>query len=188
MKDKETLRQAIKKYSIKTTGEYFELSSGTESNIYIDLKKTAQRNDIQNILARFLSNAAHSLSVKMLLDEESHVDFVAGVALGGCHLASIVSFYSRVYDGVLYIRNEIKTHGTKQLIEGPEFQAEQTVILIEDVITTGNSSLKAAQILEDAGLIVIGIVAVVDRRDTPTNSLGPYHFQSLFTLEELRQE
>ena len=62
------------------------------------------------------------------------------------------------------VRKEAKTHGTGKLIEGP-FQAGDKVVVIEDVITTGGSALKAVAAIRAAGGVVLGVLAVVDREE-----------------------
>ena len=87
---------------------------------------------------------------------------------------------------VLLIRKEIKDHGTKKEVEWPANCFGGKVILFEDVITTGQSALNAAAILEDWDLDIRGIVAVVDRRaDTTPPTLGNYGFRALVDFEEL---
>jgi len=62
------------------------------------------------------------------------------------------------------VRKEAKTHGTGQLIEGP-FTAGDRVAIVEDVITTGASALKASTAVQSAGGVVAGVLAVVDREE-----------------------
>ena len=181
----------LKLYSVKTADgrTLFDLSSGEQSSIYLDLKKTTLHNKIHVPLASLLCDA---------ILEFAPITFVAGVALGGCHLASITSIYSvlifnRPLDTV-YIREEPKNHGTKQVIESPLQVIESpftvyggsSVILLEDVVTTGNSAFKAAEILREANFDVRGIICVVDRREKYDEYLrGQIPIRSLFKLEDL---
>lgn len=169
----------LKTYSLKT-GEEFELASGEKSTTYIDVKKTVMRGRATNFIARMLHDQAFKFEV---------YEATAGVALGGCHLASIVAAYAsfnRFSDkNILFIRKETKKHGTKNLLEMPEMAAGSNVVLFEDVITTGNSALAAAKILTKAKLRVKGIVAVVDRRAEKVPVLGNYPLASLVRFDEL---
>ena len=92
---------------------------------------------------------------------------MAGVELGGCPLASAVSLVSfqRGQDlPALYVRKEKKDHGSAKLVEGDRsLRPGLRVALLEDVITTGGSSLRAVDALKKAGAEVVGIAALVDR-------------------------
>ena len=114
--------------------------------------------------------------------------WLAGVPYGGSHLAAIVAMFCPPMD-VLLIRKEIKDHGTQKDVEWPANCTSGKVILFEDVITTGQSVLNAAKILEEWDLDIVGIVAVVDRRaDTTPPTLGDYGFRALVDFEELIDE
>jgi orotate phosphoribosyltransferase len=92
---------------------------------------------------------------------------VAGVELGGCPLASAVALTSFTRGAPLdavYVRKDAKDHGSRRLVEGSDqLPAGSSVVLLEDVVTTGGSTLKAATKLRDAGYRVAGVVALVDR-------------------------
>lgn len=158
----------------------YMLASGTMSRYYVDVKKTAHSGDVQRALSVILHDAVMEFSP----------DAVAGVALGGCHLASLAAIGFGIPRSVIYVRKEPKNHGTKNLIEGP-YDSESAkgvkVVLVEDVTTTGGSSLKALNALEEAGYIVQCIVSVVDRREDKASFLGGTPFKALFTLEELER-
>src|SRR3954469_7283231 len=134
------------------------LASGRESDFFIDCKQA------------ILTAEGHALTGALMfeaLDLLPPCDAVAGVELGGCPLASAVSLTSYVRGrplDALYVRKEAKDHGTKKLVEGDKSVSPGTrVVLLEDVVTTGGSSLKAVEKLRAAGANVVGIVALVDR-------------------------
>ncbi len=176
------LEDHIKRYSIQIVpkGEEFELSSGQKSRVYVDLKKAILRAEVQPTLAGKLGDAAG----------EFRPTAFAGVVLGGCHLASLTATYN-LHADVIYVRKEAKSHGTKNLIEAPEMDKETSrVVLLEDVTTTANSALKALKILQSEGYNVVGIITVVDRRDSWLDSdvedeIGGVPFRWLFRLEQL---
>lgn len=176
MTNKQVLIDLLKVCSLKT-GQTFTLSSGQTSQTYIDIKKTA------------LSSAGYKLLAKLLYDAMitnfRSVEAVAGVALGGCHLASIVAMYSTINLDTIYIRKEAKTHGTQQLIEQPNCNIGEKVVLFEDVITTGKSVINAAKLLQQQGFEVLGIVAVVDRRAEKLSTLGDFPVIFLVDFEDL---
>jgi orotate phosphoribosyltransferase len=177
--DRELLIETLKARSVKTD-KSFKLASGQQDSTYIDVKKTVMRRYLTRIVGGLLCDYAS-------LFED--YDAAAGVVLGGCHLASLVQVYSAVKDSVfrdvIFIRPEIKDHGTRNLLEMPDLSPGTRVVLFEDVVTTGNSALRAAQVLTDANLQVKGIVAVVDRRTDKPFTLGEYPFRALVNIEEL---
>ena len=132
------------------------LASGKESDFFIDCKQTV------------LTARGHQLVAELILDGTRHlhdVHAVAGVALGGCPLASAVSLMSMLRGrpmDALYVRKEAKDHGSRRLIEGP-VRSGMRVILLEDVITTGGSTLHAVEVLRGAGVEVVAVAVLVDR-------------------------
>jgi orotate phosphoribosyltransferase len=92
---------------------------------------------------------------------------VGGLTLGADPISYAISYSSAKSSMPLRaftVRKEAKTHGTGKLIEGP-FQTGDIVVIVEDVITTGNSALKAASAVEDAGGSIAGVLALVDRQE-----------------------
>jgi orotate phosphoribosyltransferase len=134
------------------------LASGRESDFFIDCKQT------------MLTAEGHALIGELMFDllgELPPCEAVGGVELGGCPLASAVSLVSFQRGrplNALYVRKAKKDHGTTKLVEGDKsLKPGLKVALLEDVVTTGGSSLKAVESLKAAGAQVVGIVALVDR-------------------------
>jgi orotate phosphoribosyltransferase len=134
------------------------LASGRESDFFIDCKQT------------ILTAEGHALVGELMfqaLDNLPECQAVAGVELGGCPLASavsLVSFQKGRPLPALYVRKEQKDHGTKRLVEGDKsITPGMATVVLEDVITTGGSTLKAVEKLGQAGVKVVGVVALVDR-------------------------
>ncbi len=150
----------------------FTLASGKTSDFFVDCKKV------------MLTAEGHALAGACLTDaitrEEAargiRFDAVAGVALGGCPLASAVALVSyqrgRGLDA-LYVRKEAKDHGTRALIEGTA-AAGARVALLEDVLTTGGSSRAAVDRLRDAGFVVDAVFALVDRAEGAVEHLASH--------------
>jgi orotate phosphoribosyltransferase len=92
---------------------------------------------------------------------------VAGVELGGCPLASAValtSFQRGTPLDAVYVRKDVKDHGSKRLLEGNSgLDSGAALVILEDVVTTGGSTLRAAEKIREAGYRVAGVVALVDR-------------------------
>jgi orotate phosphoribosyltransferase len=136
------------------------LASGKESDFFIDCKQT------------MLTAEGHALVGELmfeLLAQLPECEAVGGVELGGCPLASAVSLVSFQHGrplNALYVRKAKKDHGTTKLVEGDKsLRPGLKVALLEDVVTTGGSSLKAVESLREAGALVVGIIALVDRQE-----------------------
>ncbi len=137
------------------------LASGRESDFFIDCK--------QSVLLGSSHVAVGSLMGAAALRIASSLVAVAGVELGGCSLASAVAMHfalsGHVCDAV-YVRKGAKDHGSKRLLEGSDgIVRGSTVVVLEDVITTGGSTRSAVAILRAAGFVVPGVVVLVDRQE-----------------------
>lgn len=137
------------------------LASGRESDYLIDCKQTVLGAEGHALVGEVMLEAVRAIAPP--------VAAVAGVALGGLPLASAVSLTSHLRGGdlpALYVRKEAKDHGTAVLVEGlTGVRPGARVALLEDVVTTGGSSIQAAGRLGEAGVEVAAIVALVDRRE-----------------------
>jgi orotate phosphoribosyltransferase len=137
------------------------LASGRESDFFIDCKQAV------------LTAQGHALAGGAMFDALvppgalGPCVAVAGVELGGCPLASAVALtsYQRGTPlDAIYVRKDAKDHGSRRLLEGnTRIPAGARVALLEDVVTTGGSTLKAGAKLRDAGYEVAGVIALVDR-------------------------
>jgi len=135
------------------------LASGKKSDFFIDCKQTV------------LTAEGHALTGALMFEAIEQLfpscEAVAGVELGGCPLASAVSFLSFERGkplAALYVRKEVKDHGSKRLVENDKsLRPDIPVVVLEDVITTGGSTLKAVEKLRAVGAQVLGVVALVDR-------------------------
>ena len=126
----------------------------------------------------------------MSLLEEVKTPVVAGLTLGADPLVSGVAVCSAL-DGrmvnALIVRKEPKGHGTQAWIEGPELKEGTKVTVLEDVVTSGGSAIKAAEKLRDAGYVVERVVAIVDRQEGGKDAMLEANLElvSLFQLPEL---
>jgi len=96
-----------------------------------------------------------------------HPDSVGGLTLGADPMAYAIAYASALANAPIRaftIRKEAKAYGTGKLIEGP-FAATDRVAIVEDVITTGGSALKAIQVVKEAGATIVGVIALVDREE-----------------------
>lgn len=158
----------------------FVLSSGQRSSYYINGKQVTLHPQGALAIGRLL------LSL-LPLDTEA----VAGLTLGADPIVSAVSVVSAIENRpipALIIRKEAKGHGTMAYIEGPSLPPGAKVVVLEDVVTTGQSALKAVERLKDAGYRVEEVMALVDRQQGGAElyeSTG-LKFQTLFTIQELQ--
>ena len=117
---------------------------------------------------------------------------VGGLTLGADPLVSGVAVLSaldsRLVNAVI-VRKEAKGHGTEAWIEGPVLPEGTKVTVLEDVITTGGSAIKAAKRLREAGYVVERVVSIVDRQENgeadTAMKLAGLELRSLFKLEDL---
>ena len=127
----------------------FTWASGWKSPIYCDNRKTLSYPAVRTyIRQRF---------VDVIKEEFPKPDVIAGVATGGIAQGALVA--QELGLPFVYIRSEAKKHGLSNMIEGV-VEKGQTVIVIEDLISTGGSSLKAVEALREAGCIVKGMAAI----------------------------
>jgi orotate phosphoribosyltransferase len=127
----------------------FILSSGAQSSIYIDMK---------NIIS--YPNLNREICIEISKKIKNKKQLICGAPYGAVSYSSIISVLSDI--PMIFLRKEVKKYGTQKLIEG-EYNKGDKVVLIEDVVTTGNSVIEAAKILEKNGLIISQIIAVVSR-------------------------
>ena len=172
---KEELLELLKKHAYKK-GE-FKLSSGKTSEHYVNCKQVT------------LTGRGLTLTSLMML-KEVKTKVVGGLTLGADPLVSGVSLVSAL-DGrmvnALIIRKEPKGHGTEAWIEGLLPLKGTQVTVLEDVVTTGGSAIKAAEKLRDAGYVVDRVVSIVDRQEGGKDAMMKAKLElcSLFSLDDL---
>src|SRR6185295_5484566 len=127
----------------------FTWSSGWKSPIYCDNRLSLSFPDVRSYVKRCLAQAVK--------DNFKDVDTIAGVATAGIPQGALVA--EELQLPFAYVRPKPKDHGMENLIEG-KIEKGQSVVLVEDLISTGGSSLKAATALRDAGAKVLGMVAI----------------------------
>ena len=126
----------------------FTWASGWKSPFYCDNRKTLSFADLRNYIKLRIVNA--------ILENFAEADVVAGVATGAIAQGALVA--DALNMPFVYVRPKPKDHGMQNLIEG-DLQPGQKVVVVEDLISTGGSSLKAVEALRKGGSEVIGMVA-----------------------------
>jgi orotate phosphoribosyltransferase len=157
----------------------FVLSSGEKSSFYLDVRRTSMHPEGADLCAQ------------LLLDEIEDLEPVAvgGPVLGAAPLVGALaaeSFRRGRPVPTFLVRKEPKGHGTAKLIEG-HFPGEGTVALIEDVVTTGASVLRALAVARGEGATVPRLVCVVDREQGGAEAFAEHdiEFRALFKVSEL---
>jgi orotate phosphoribosyltransferase len=135
----------------------FVLSSGRESTLYIDARLTTMSPEGLVLIGE--------LGLDALESSGWNVQSIGGLTLGADPVAYAIAYTSARRGRSIRaftVRKEAKAHGTGQLIEGPFVKGDR-VAIVEDVITTGGSALKAITAVQAAGGLVAGVLSVVDR-------------------------
>ncbi|MCT4588677.1 MAG: orotate phosphoribosyltransferase [Carboxylicivirga sp.] len=127
----------------------FTWASGWNSPIYCDNRKTLSYPEVRDFIKLEFA--------RLVLEKYPEVDVVAGVATGAIAQGALVS--DSINKPFIYVRSAAKGHGLTNLIEG-DLKPGQKVVVIEDLISTGGSSLKAVEAIREAGAEVLGMLAI----------------------------
>jgi orotate phosphoribosyltransferase len=177
------LIEIIKHLSVET-GRTFKLASGRTSDFYCNLKPTMMDPEGAYLLGRLIAEAI----------DDIEADLVGGLEIGAVPLATAtaaMSFARGRPRRAFFVRKQAKDHGTQNLIDGlrrGETVAAKRVIILEDVTTTGGSSMKAIEAVKAAGASVALVLTVVDRQEgaAETFRAAGVPFRALITASELR--
>jgi len=137
----------------------FKLASGKESDFYVDARLTTMSPEGLAMIG--------PLALSTLRKTGWKIDAVGGLTLGADPISYAISYASAASDHPLRaftVRKEPKAHGTGKLLEGPIREGDR-VAIIEDVITTGGSALRAIEAVRSAKASVAGVLALVDREE-----------------------
>ncbi len=156
----------------------FTLASGRKSNHYVNCKPVS------------LSGPGLVKLGFLLLDQvESDAVAVAGLTLGADPLVSAVAMASALIKrplNALIVRKEVKDHGTGSWLEGPLPAKGSRITVLEDVVTTGGSAIKAVKQLRKSGYLVERVVAIVDRNEGGSSAMKDFNLD-LLSLFEMTQ-
>jgi orotate phosphoribosyltransferase len=155
--NKNELIKLLKENQVVKYGK-FTLSSGKESNYYVDMKRAITDPEILLKVAEIISDKMDNLEV----------DKIAGPILGAIPVVTAVSIVSSI--PMLMIRKAKKDYGTSELIEGDLLEGDK-VIVLEDVTTTGNSLINAVKAISENGGIVEKAFVIVDRNEGAIDNL-----------------
>ena len=161
----------------------FQLSSGSTSDYYIDCRVTTlDARGAQLVGEVFLAE---------IREQGWEADAVGGLTMGADPIVVAVAVTSGTMHGFL-VRKAEKQHGTGQRIEGFREKGAQ-VVIVDDVCTTGSSTVQAIEAAREYGFEVIGVMCLVERQDAHGRSsvekaAAPANFISIFTANEVRKE
>ena len=158
----------------------FVLSSGQHSSYYINGTQVTLNPQGALVIGRILLS-------QLPMDTEA----VAGLTLGADPIVSAVSVVSALENRpipALIVRKEAKGHGTMAYIEGPSLPAGAKVVVLEDVVTTGQSAMKAVERLRSAGYSVDRVIALVDRQQGGAELYqeSGLDFQAVFSIKDIQ--
>ena len=157
----------------------FKLASGKMSNFYIDCRKVTHNAEGKYLIGNIIFDMIRDLPV----------DAIGGLTLGADPIAAAVSytaFLNKKPVNAFVVRKEQKDHGLKKLVEG-DVQAGSRVVIVDDVITTGGSTIKAITAARAEGLEVAQVIVLVDREEGGKEEIEKYisAVKPLFTKTEL---
>jgi orotate phosphoribosyltransferase len=175
--DREALIELMREKKALEFGN-FTLASGKQARFYLDCRKiTLDSKGVNLVAAGMLDKLGDDLP-----------DAVGGMAIGADPITAAVIMLSgqqnRPLKGFI-VRKEAKAHGKGQAVEGP-VQPGERVVILEDVVTTGGSSLQAIEQAEAFGLQVEGIIAIIDRLEGGAQAFQQrgYQLESLLTVRD----
>ena len=152
------LVEYIKRHSFqKSDTPIYRLSSGNMSNFYFDLKKTTYSPEGQYLVG--------NLVFEKIMDNGLRPKAIGGLTMGADPIASATAYTSFLRNEsveAMVIRKEPKGHGTMSRIEG-NVKAGDEVIIIDDVVTSGGSTIRAIEAAEEAGLHIVAVIILLDR-------------------------
>ena len=157
-KDKDKIIKLIKERSFeKSDTPSFPLSSGKKSRYYFNLKSATMAPEGQALIGKIVYNKIQQLNLKPKA--------IGGLTMGADPIATATAYTSFLRGSPIeafVIRKEPKKHGLKLQIEG-HVAKDDKVVIVEDVVTTGGSTIKAMKIAREYGLDILGVIALLDR-------------------------
>jgi orotate phosphoribosyltransferase len=154
----------------------FTLASGKESTYYVNSKKAIFNGEAVALLAEVLYDLTKDLDVRA----------VGGLEIGAIPIAAAVALRyhqaGRPMEG-FFVRKQAKSHGSQERVEGVLNRGDR-VLVVEDVVTSGESVLQAIQEVEKAGGKVVAVSCIVDRLEGGAERLAKYDFRPVFTVRD----
>ena len=177
---KERLAEIILERSFKySDNPPFTLASGRQSNYYFNCKPTTLDPEGMNLIGTVIFDMV----------KDANITAAGGLTLGADPIAnalSVISYQKGKPIKSFIVRKDVKDHGTKSAIEG-NVQAGELVLIIDDVITTGGSTIAAIEQARKAGLVVAGVITLIDREEGGRENIGQHveNIKSILTRTEI---
>ncbi|HNS55737.1 MAG TPA: orotate phosphoribosyltransferase [Smithellaceae bacterium] len=177
---KERLGEIILEKSFKYSDDPpFTLASGRQSNYYFNCKPTTLDPEGMNLIGAIVFDMV----------KDSSITAAGGLTLGADPIANalaVISYQKGKPIKSFIVRKDVKDHGTKSAIEG-SVKAGETVLIIDDVITTGGSTITAIEQARQAGLIVDRVITLIDREEGGRENIQKHveNIQSVLTRTEI---
>ena len=175
--EREQLRQLLKGQSLMF-GD-FTLASGKKSSFYFDSKRTTLLPDGAWLTAREI--------LRVIRKNGIEADAIGGLTLGADPIVCPIAALSHAEGPPLrafIVRKEAKDHGTGRRIEG-NLAPGSRVIIVDDVVTTAGSTIKAIEAAEEAGHTVVAVICLVDREEGGAAKLAAYPFYPVFRRSDI---
>lgn len=155
------------------------LSSGQKAQYYVDAKRALLRPRAFRAVGELIAAEAMQRGATAVGGMTMGADPLASAAIGADAGETLVAFF---------VRKEKKEHGLQRWIEGPVLEPGTRCLVVEDVVTTGGSTVRAIERILEEGLAVAGVLSVVDRLAGGGEAIeqaGGEHYRSLVTIDEL---
>ncbi len=152
MTARETLIAELREHAL-VIGEV-TLTSGATASYYVDAKRAILRQPAFGALGELVAAEARRLDATAVGGMTMGADPIASAAIGDPAGHDLLAFF---------VRKEKKQHGLQRWVEGPLLEAGARVLIVEDVVTTGGSTVKAIERCREEGLEIVGTVSVLDR-------------------------
>ena len=182
--DKSNARERLGEIILQRSFKYsdnppFTLASGRKSNYYFNCKPTTLDPEGMNLIGGILFD----------MIGDAPVTAAGGLTLGADPIAnalSVISFQKGKPIKSFIVRKDVKDHGTKSAVEG-NVSAGEKVVIIDDVITTGASTITAIEQARKAGLVIDRVITLIDREEGGRENILAHvdHVQSVFTRTEI---
>jgi orotate phosphoribosyltransferase len=172
----ETLREELRRHAL-IVGEV-TLTSGATAEYYVDAKRAILRPAGFRALAELVAGYARRWEATAVGGLTMGADAPACAALAGG--ADVKAFF---------VRKEAKAHGLQRRVEGPPLEQGERCLIVEDVVTSGGSAIQAIEAVRAAGMVVVGVVAVLDRLagggDAIARAASGAPYSALATIDQI---
>ena len=177
------LTDIILEKSLKVADEpIFELASGKKSNLYIDCRKTTKNARGAYLIGNIIYDKISNLGV----------DAIGGLTMGADPVADAVAYTSAIKGKLINsfsVRKKAKEHGLKRVIEGDVKNGDR-VVIVDDVATTGQSTIEAIENARAEGLHVVKVIIHVDRQEGGRENILKHDvdYEAILTKQDLLDE